>query len=370
MRGCMSEISRESILSCNCEKEIQRQLKNYLERISNVKIIEEEFQKIPTLDSSKFIITETFTHKNVLITGLKDKVEELNSHIFLKYQHLDKSLIVKMIVAHFERLHSISDNTIIKDAIFNYKSTHTTIELIDKSGKPVLENYKLISFEDNRQNEIFIIKEKRIDISGFKQLPDFAIYINGIPLLTIEVKTLKSGLDQAFRDYKEKKSYQKFLGCIGTDGIKAFLTTSPESFSYFYWDVYGDNVNPLYTTPLENILNELALNKENLIFYFRFCVFEDKSLSGPYLLNHRVQQYYTLKKFDTLMKYIVNNDSDEGFKKVVKHVQRSGKSITIKSLVNLIAIKYPDYFKKIYINVPDTVISGGISRTFGDMVIP
>lgn len=366
----MSEISQESILGCKCEKEIQRQLKNYLERLSNVKIIEEEFQQIPTLDSTKFIITETFTHNKVKIIGLKDKVEELNGHIFVKYPHLNKDTIVKTIITHFERLHNVSDNTIIKDAVFNYKSIHTTIELIDKSGKPVLENYKLISFEDNRQNEIFIIKEKRMDISGFKQLPDFAIYINGIPLLTIEVKTLKSGLDQAFKDYKEKKSYQKFLGCIGTDGIKAFITTAPQSFSYFYWDAYGDNVNPLHTTPLENILNEIVLNKDNLIFYFRFCVFEDKSLSGPYLVNHRVQQYYTLKKFDTLMKYTVNNNPDDGFKKVVKHVQRSGKSITIKSIINILAIKYPNQFKKIYINVPDTVISGGISRTFGDMVIP
>lgn len=366
----MSEISQDSILGCKCEKEIQRQLKNYLERMSNVKIIEEEFQQIPTLDSTKFIITESFTHNNIKITGLKDKVEQLNGHIFVKYPHLNKDTIVKTIVAHFERLHNVSDNTIIKDAVFNYKSVHTSIELIDKTGKVVIENYKLISFEDNRQNEIFIIKEKRMDISGFKQLPDFAIYINGIPLLTIEVKTLKSGLDQAFKDYKEKKSYQKFLGCIGTDGIKAFITTAPQSFSYFYWDSYGDNVNPLYTTPLENILNELVLNKDNLIFYFRFCVFQDKSLSGPYLVNHRVQQYYTLKKFDTLMKYTVNNNPDDGFKKVVKHVQRSGKSITIKSIINILAIKYPNQFKKIYINVPDTVISGGISRTFGDMVIP
>lgn len=55
----MSEISQDSILGCKCGKEIQRQLKNYLERMSNVKIIEEEFQQIPTLDSTKFIITET-----------------------------------------------------------------------------------------------------------------------------------------------------------------------------------------------------------------------------------------------------------------------------------------------------------------------
>lgn len=56
----------------------------------------------------------------------------------------------------------------------------------------------------------FYNKGKRIDISGFKQLPDFAIYLNGIPLLTIEVKTLKSGLDLAFKDYKEKNLTKNF----------------------------------------------------------------------------------------------------------------------------------------------------------------
>ena len=52
----MSEISQDSILGCKCEKEIQRQLKNYLERMSNVKIIEEEFQQIPTLDSTNSLL--------------------------------------------------------------------------------------------------------------------------------------------------------------------------------------------------------------------------------------------------------------------------------------------------------------------------
>lgn len=366
----MSEISKDNIFSCKCEKGIQKQLKAYLERLSNVNIIEEEFSNIPYLDSTKFIMMESFTFNAVKVIGLKEKIRLLNDHIIKKYSHLDEMLIVNKIAEHFENLHNISDNLIIRDALFNHKSKHTMIELLDKNGKLVIENYKVISFEDNNKNDIVIIKEKRIDMSGFKQLPDFAIYINGIPLLTIEVKTLKSGIDKAFKDYKEKKSYQKFLGCIGTDGINAFITTSPQSFNFFYWDTYGKNKNPLYKTPLENILNEIVLNKNNLIFYFRFCVFEEKSLSGNFLLNHRVQQYYTLKKFDTLMNHVANNDSSTLFKKVVKHVQRSGKSITIKSIVNLLSIKYPTFFKKIYINVPDTVISGGISKTFGDMVIP
>lgn len=365
----MNEISQESILNCKNEKEIQRQIQQYIERNSGIKMIEEEFLEIPYLNSTKFILMDSFTHNNISVIGLKEQIKKLNKNIINKYPHLEESLIVNKIASHFEQLHNKENNCVIKDAIFNYKSKHTQIEFTDLSGKAVLENYRLISFENNNLNEILFIKEKRIKMNGFKQLPDFAIYLNGIPLLTIEVKTLKSGLDQAFKDYKEKKSYQKFIGCIGTDGIKAFLTTAPQSFSYFYWDTYGDNINKLYSTPFERLLNEIVFNKENLMFYFKFCVFEEKSLSGNYLVNHRVQQYYTLKKFDTMLGYL-NNNSDDAFKKVVKHVQRSGKSITIKSVVNLISIKYPDKFKKIYINVPDTVIAGGITRTFGDMKIP
>lgn len=364
----MNIIGKNAILECKSEKEIQSKIQLYLEKNSNTKIIEEEFLKIPTLDDKKFLIKESFDYNGIKVIGLKYKLYELNDHIFQKYSHLDKWEITNQIFENFEEFHRTSDNVSIKDAIFNHKSKHTVIELTDKNGKKCLENYKLISFENNNQNEILIIREKRIEITGYKQLPDFAIYINGIPFLTIEVKTLKSGLDKAFKDYKEKKSYQKFLACIGTDGIKSFITTDPTGYSYYYWDSYGDNINPLHSTPLENILNELVLNKNNLIFYFKYCIFEDQIYDKKVLINHRVQQYYTLKKFDTLM----SNGIGQGkldFKKVVKHVQRSGKSITIKSVVNLLAEKYPGVFKKIYINVPDTVISKGIKKTFDTLMI-
>ncbi len=364
----MDNISKESILDCKSEKEIQKKIQIYLEKNSNTKIIEEEFNNIPTLDDKKFIISDSFTYQNIAVKGLKEKLLEINTAIFNKYSHLDKNKIVDKIFEHFEHLHKTKDNVTIKDAIFNHKSKHTIIELEDKSGNLKSENYQLISFNDNKKNDITIIREKRIEITGYKQLPDFAIYLNGIPFVTIEVKTLKTGLNEAFKDYKDKTSYQKFLACIGTDGIKAFITTDPTSVNYYYWDAYGDNVNSLCETQLENILNELVLNKDNIMFYFKYCVFEAKSYTKNFLVNHRVQQYFTLKKFDLLMSNNLNN-KNEIFRKVVKHVQRSGKSITIKSVVNLLADKYMGVFKKIYINVPDTVISSGIEKTFSDLKI-
>lgn len=364
----MKLIDNNSILSCKSEKEIQKKIQLYLESRTGVSIIEEEFQSIPTLDDKKFLISESFTHNGISVIGLKDKIFEFNEVLFKKYPHLDKWFIVNNILESFEIFHKSADNADIKDAIFNYKSKFTTVELEDKNGKRHVEKYNLMSFDDYRKNDIIIIREKRIEVSGYKQLPDFAIYLNGIPFITIEVKTLKSGLDKAFKDYKEKKSYQKFLACIGTDGIKAFITTDPTSMTYFYWDTYGDNVNPLYETQLENILNELVLNKDNLLFYFRYCIFEDIIYGKKVLINHRVQQYYTLKKFNTLMDNSISHNN-VNFKKVVKHVQRSGKSITIKSVVNLLADKFSGVFKKIYINVPDTVISAGIRKTFDNLLI-
>lgn len=61
---------------------------------------------------------------------------------------------------------------------------------------------------------------------------------------------------------------------------------------------------------------------------------------------------------------------DSLIKEVVKHAQRSGKSITILSLVNLLATKYPTLFSKVYIFVPDLTILSVLKKAFGKQAIP
>ena len=74
---------------------------------------------------------------------------------------------------------------------------------------------------------------------GLEQ-PDFAMYINGIPLIVWEVKTVKARLSSALENYRDKLSYSKFILCLGTDGKDVFLTGNKKM--YFTWKKYGRNI--------------------------------------------------------------------------------------------------------------------------------
>ena len=366
MEGTMSDYI-ERIEAATSEKEIQSNIQYYIESKTGWDVIEEEFNEIKGLQDHQFLLLNSYNNN---FKGLIHHIEKFNQHIYTnpEYKHIPHKEITQKILKDFIQKYDIKNHIEIYKFIFDAKDNERSLIIDKKVNKP--EKYNLISFDSPNENEINIIKEKRVEgIRSSMQLPDFAIYINGIPLFSIEVKTERAGLDKAFQDYREKESYKKFIGCIGTTGKDAFISMMPNSPMFYFWEAYGHNKNQLNETGLEDLLTELVFNKENLMFYLFYCTFISKGYEGKdILINHRCQQYYTLKKTDLLLNRF-ENDPDYKFKKVVKHVQRSGKSITIRSVVNLIARKYPKAFSKVYIHVPDTVISKGIKGTFGDMTI-
>jgi type I site-specific restriction-modification system R (restriction) subunit len=366
MEGAMSDYI-EKIEAATNEKEIQSNIQHYIESKTGWNVIEEEFNTIKGLQEHQFLLLNPYQDN---FKGLIHHIEKFNQHIYTnpEYKHIPHKEITQKILKDFILKYDTKNHIEIYKFIFDAKDNERSLIIDKKVNKP--EKYNLISFDSPNENEINIIKEKRVEgIRNSTQLPDFAIYLNGIPLFSIEVKTERAGLGKAFQDYREKESYKKFIGCIGTTGKDAFISMMPNSPMFYYWEAYGKNKNKLNQTGLEDLLTELVFNKENLMFYLFYCTFISKGYEGKdILINHRCQQYYTLKKTDLLLNRF-ENEPDYKFKKVVKHVQRSGKSITIRSVVNLIARKYPKAFSKVYIHVPDTVISKGIKGTFGDMTI-
>lgn len=348
------------------EKEIQKDIARYITEKTGYFVIEEEFKNLGVaFKEHQYLLVSPY--KNYF-KGLKYHIENLNTDIYSKYSHLPRKDITDAIYNSFVSKYNSYNHINIYKLVFHTlsQSTDRLVKLIDKNGLEKEESYNVVSFNDINKNEFTIIKEKRIELNGSWQLPDFAIYINGIPLYSIEVKTEKAGLNKAHIDYQTKESYKKFIACIGTDGSSAFISFMPNSSTFFQWQAYGENKNSNNKNEFEDLMSDLFFNKEQALFYLQYSVSVEKDITGEVLVNHRCQQFYTLKKLDTLFQNATKNNKKE-FRKVIKHVQRSGKSLTIKSTVNLLSRKYPNLFKKIYICVPDTVISRGIEGTFGDL---
>lgn len=445
------------------EKEIQLAIQERLTRHGfHYNILDEEYKDLKLNQSHKYLLIDSFTEDGVnIFKGLRHHIEKHNKHIIEEFNDkIEKEKLIDLIMSNFiERWNAAKSNVDYYNLVF--KSGYCTIDIKTGNGKNVIRNYNVISFGNFADNEYTIIKEKRmIGVRGLEQ-PDFAMYINGIPLIVWEVKTKQSTLKKALTEYGTKSTYSKFILCLGTDGEDAFLTGSTKL--YFLWKKYGKNITSRYifdiekfinsetpvrddieyiqnliisniprdsnkftamlsviekyrnngnikilsenniaefifdiithepgkkfglinslkeciinpTTGLEDLIEELFDQPENLLFYFKYSVLTDKTNKeyGDYefLINHRVQQYYTIKllnrKLKKIQRYDQKNSGETLLSELVKHVQRSGKSITIRSAVNLIADNFKDLFSKLYVCVPDLTILNVMLNTFNN----
>lgn len=439
------------------EKKLQNEIENRLSREGyKYNIIDEEYKDLKLNKSHKYLLVDSYTDQNneKVFEGLKFHIERHNKKLINDFSNkYSKEELVDLIYNDFvSKWDSAKSNTEYYKLVF--KAGYSSIDLKNEKNTSVSKSYNVISFNNSANNEYTIIKEKRmVGRNGLEQ-PDFAMYINGIPLIVWEVKTKQTTLQKAFKEYGLKDTYSKFILCLGTDGDEVFLTGSKKI--YFTWKKYGRNISSNYIFKIEDYLMQTAhtLNDEkkiqnlinsktpkskkddlleiinrymvkkdssisfeeiasslsritldspekksslideikkllivptkgiydiieelfdspsNLLFYFKYGVMLDKadkdSEESYFLINHRVQQYYTLKALNRKLNSLKNkNDSKNALmSELVKHVQRSGKSITIRSSVNLIADIYRDLFRKLYICVPDLTILNVMLDTF------
>ena len=331
------------------ETDIQNKIRNFLEKEKFGNIISEDYLgHYPDLQKHQYILIDLFL----------SKIELLNKHIWeTNLYKKSKNDIIDIIKNDFiTKFDNCSTNQEIYELIFGRNLR--TISLFKNNGEndPYV-SYRVIDMDyskDCRNNEITIIKEKVIKVNIYSnetQRPDFAIYLNGIPFIAVEVKNPLStiGIYEAYKDYKNKRTYHKFISCLCTDGINAAITGDPNGLMPDIWKSYGENQSlkyKEYNNGLFDFLDEIVFNIRNFTFFFQYCTFPLNKNLGVL----RVQQYYYTKKYDILLSH------NENFREVVNHPARSGKTIAIRSAINLTISKYPDRFNKIFIQTPDLTI--------------
>jgi type I site-specific restriction-modification system R (restriction) subunit len=333
----------------NNEKEIQRKINKFLEEnITKKAIFEEEFKE---LNETEKILYQS--HPYLLIPILKNNLKEINKSLIEKYSH-NKNILDEILKDFIYKIKEIiyDQKKSNKDLFLLYTNKDfRQITLKDKDNKEQIEIYYIINETDFNQNEITIIKEKKIQEKNRKaEFPDFATYINGIPFICIEIKTLKAGYKEAVKDMNEKYSYNRFIYCIGTDTNITYITTDFDTKEPFIWINYNNNQKSELS--FESLLLELLSTPASLLNYFYnyTLIDEDK------LKNARVQQYFAAKKVINELK-----EKEQVFC-YFKHHTRTGKSLTFKMILEYVKNNLNNKYKKIYILTHDLTVKNNLSK--------
>ncbi|RAK17367.1 type I restriction enzyme R subunit [Anoxybacillus vitaminiphilus] len=208
----------------------------------------------------------------------------------------------------------------------------------------------IVDFHHPENNEFLAVNQFTV-IEKEERRPDLVIFINGIPLVVVELKSAsdeKVGIENAYtqiqtykRDIPSFFYYNAF--CILSDGINAKAGTITSDYERFMnWRTMdGETIEPLHV-PQYEVMFRGMLAKERLLdiienfIFFQEVKEEEKDAEGKKIGEKKTiikilaayHQYFAVKKAVEKTKEAVSEKGDRKIG-VIWHTQGSGKSFTM-----------------------------------------
>lgn len=221
---------------------------------------------------------------------------------------------------------------------------------IVRNGEIKTEKVNIIDFKNPENNDFLVVNQFTI-IENEERRPDLILFINGIPLVVIELKSATDenvSIDEAYNQIQTYKkdipslfNYNAF--CILSDGInaKAGTITANEERFMNWRSIDGETVESL-NVPQYEVLIKGMLSKERIVDIIKSFILyqessekeydEDGNIIGETKSTAKIlaayHQYFAVKKAveKTKIASSANGDRRVG---VVWHTQGSGKSFTM-----------------------------------------
>ena len=281
---------------------------------------------------------ERESYKDILLKNrLKDAISKLNPSIPLDAQ-LDA----------FNQIQRINS----PDMLTNNEQFHTLLTdginvVYQKNGEQRGDKVWLVDFNEPANNEFLVVNQFTIIEENTNKRPDIILFVNGIPLVVIELKNAVDENATVKSAYKQLETYKATIPSLFTynsilvisDGLEAKSGSLSAGFSRFLSWKTSDGVNlaSRLDTELEVLLKG-QLNPHTLLDLIRFFIVFEKNKKED--LKTGLVTIETVKKVAAYHQYYAVNKAVESSVKasqengdrkggVVWHTQGSGKSLSM-----------------------------------------
>jgi len=238
-----------------------------------------------------------------------------------------------------------------EDIMENNERFHTlltngiTVEYT-KEGRTKGINVNLLDVDTPENNNFWVVNQLVVKENNNEKRFDVVIYVNGLPLVFIELKSASDEKATLRKAYTQIQNYKKAVPsifyynaiCVISDGIDATTSSVSAPFTrYLSWKSPKEIKGELRTEL--QILTEYMLNKKTLVELIRYCtVFEqeEKKDKKTGLISQvkikkvaAYHQYYAVQK--AVAQTLRATHSKDGDRKVgvIWHTQGSGKSLSM-----------------------------------------
>ena len=239
-----------------------------------------------------------------------------------------------------------------------YLTEGITVEY-QKNGETRGEPVNLIDWHNIDNNEFLVVNQFTVIEDNHNRRPDLVIFINGLPLVVIELKNAVDEKANLRAAYNQLQTYKREIPSLFTynallvisDGLSARAGSLTADFNRFSaWKTPTDENSTVAERSRSNELEILTtglLNRQTILDLIRhFTVFE-KTRSED--LNTGIVSITTIKKIAAYHQYyavnkavesIVKASSQTGDRKggVIWHTQGSGKSLSMVFLAGKLVL--------------------------------
>lgn len=219
-----------------------------------------------------------------------------------------------------------------------------------ENGEDRTKKAYIMDFENIENNDFIAVNQFTV-IEEENKRPDIVIFVNGIPLVVVELKSASDenvGIDEAYNQIQTYKktipslfNYNAF--CVLSDGINAKVGTLTSNIErYMNWrTVDGENIAPLEYPQYEVLFNGMFIKDRLLNIIRSFILFqeasvEEKDAEGNKIGDKKItikilaayHQYFAVKKAIEKTEIATRDNGDRKIG-VVWHTQGSGKSFSM-----------------------------------------
>ena len=338
------------------ESKIQQNSINLLQNLGYKFISREENLKLRGGKTSEVLFREILTKKLGEINGYEYKG---------KRYKFSQSNVLKAV----DELAGVSLNEglmVANERITNLLLLGTSLEENLEDGTKRSFSFKFIDFENLQNNDFYVTEEFEVSRANQSEAqkhrrPDLVLFINGIPIVVIELKKSSVSLENGIKQLEKEQGKDEIAHLfkyiqltIAANGSVARYGTTGTPFKFY--SVWKEQDEAKAKESLKSVVKDrevsaldmtlfALLSKDRLLRLVRHYIVFDKRMKKVC----RYQQFFAIE--ETLKRVSAKKEGARAGG-LIWHTQGSGKSLTMVMLTKLL--------KQIYINSKIIVVTDRI----------
>jgi type I restriction enzyme R subunit len=222
-----------------------------------------------------------------------------------------------------------------------------SVQVMNRDGEYETETARFFDFSNPANNSFLCVSQLWVVGEMHTRRPDVVLFVNGIPLVLLELKASHKSLVDAYRDnlrdYKDTipKLLWYNMGVIISNGIENKFGSITSSFEFFNEWKKAESEDDKPKTDLATIIRGVC-DKTRLLDIFENFILYDESGSGE--AKKIVPRYFQYYGVNRAFQKVIDREQNDGKLGVFWHTQGSGKSYSMVYLSQKVFRKLPGNF--------------------------